>query len=90
MSVLLWFRNDIRIHDNPALDYFLAQKNGLLPGKAVFFVSEKQWLAHDWSAIKIDFIKRHVNALAKQLLLLNISLEVVHCDDFAEQISFLQ
>ncbi|ARD44645.1 deoxyribodipyrimidine photo-lyase [Colwellia sp. PAMC 21821] len=90
MSLLLWFRNDIRIHDNPALDYFLEQNKGAETAKAIFFVSEKQWLAHDWSAIKIDFIKRHVNALAEQLLSLNITLEVVHCDDFSAQISFLQ
>ena len=90
MSLLLWFRNDIRIHDNPALDYFLQQYQDSEMSKAVFFVSEKQWLAHDWSAIKIDFIKRHVNALAEQLLSLNITLEVVHCDDFAAQIAYLK
>lgn len=88
--MLLWFRNDIRIHDNPALHYFLEQKTSLEPGKAIFFVSEKQWQEHDWSTIKVDFIKRHVNALAKQLLSLNIILQVVHCDDFSEQISFLK
>lgn len=88
--MLLWFRNDIRTHDNPALGYFLEQKNTAEIAKAIFFVSEKQWLAHDWSAIKIDFIKRHVNALAEQLLALNIVLEVVHCDDFAAQIAHLK
>ena len=90
MSVLLWFRNDIRTHDNPALHYFLEQRTSLDPGKAIFFVSEKQWQEHDWSAIKIDLIKRHVNALAEQLLSLNISLEVVHCDDFSAQIQYLK
>ena len=90
MSLLLWFRNDIRIHDNPALDYFLKQHHDAEMAKAIFFVSEKQWLAHDWSAIKIDFIKRHVNALAEQLLSLNIALEVVHCDDFSAQITYLK
>ena len=88
--MLLWFRNDIRIHDNPALDYFLEQNKGSETAQAMFFVSEKQWLDHDWSTIKIDFIKRHVNALAEQLLALNVSLQVVHCDSFSEQISFLK
>ncbi|MGB2741995.1 MAG: deoxyribodipyrimidine photo-lyase [Cognaticolwellia sp.] len=90
MSVLLWFRNDIRIHDNPALHYFLEQRTSLEPSKAIFFVSEKQWQEHDWSAIKIDLIKRHVNALAEQLLSLNIILEVIHCDDFSAQIQYLK
>jgi deoxyribodipyrimidine photo-lyase len=88
--LLLWFRNDIRIHDNPALDYFLEQNKGAETAQAIFFVSEKQWSAHDWSSIKIDLIKRHVNALAEQLLPLNVSLQVVHCDDFSEQVSFLK
>ena len=88
--MLLWFRNDIRTHDNPALAYFLEQKQASETAKAIFFVSEKQWLVHDWSAIKIDFIKRHVNALAEKLLALNIVLEVVHCDDFSGQIAYLK
>jgi len=88
--VLLWFRNDIRIHDNPALAYFLEQKKASDLGKAIFFVSEKQWQNHDWSTIKIDFIKRHVNALAEQLLSLNIILEVIHCDDFSAQTQYLK
>ncbi|SEL76510.1 deoxyribodipyrimidine photo-lyase [Colwellia chukchiensis] len=88
--MILWFRNDLRTHDNAALAYFLEQQQPATSKKAIFFVSEKQWRAHDWSAIKIDFIKRHVNALAEQLLALNIELEVVHCDDFAEQITYLQ
>lgn len=90
MPLLLWFRSDIRIHDNAALDYFLKQKSAETTGQAIFFVSEKQWRAHDWSAIKIDFIKRHVNALAEQLLSFNIVLRFVHCDDFSEQVSYLQ
>ena len=88
--MLLWFRNDIRINDNPALHYFLEQHQGSEVGKAVFFVSEKQWQKHDWSPIKIDFIKRHVNALAEQLLSLNIVLQVEYCDDFTDQVAFLK
>jgi len=88
--VLLWFRNDIRIDDNPALAHFIELQKDSAPGQAIFFVSDQQWQAHDWSAIKIDFIKRHVNSLAEQLLSLNIVLQVVHCDDFSAQISFLQ
>lgn len=87
--MLLWFRNDIRINDNPALHYFLEHKVDTEPGKALFFVSEKQWQDHDWSPIKVDFIKRHVNALTEQLLTLNIVLNVVYCDDFNDQVDYL-
>ena len=88
--MLLWFRNDIRINDNPALHYFLEQHSDSEVGKAIFFVSEKQWQRHDWSSIKIDLIRRHVNALAQQLLSLNIVLQVEYCDDFLGQIEFLK
>ena len=27
MPLLLWFRNDLRTHDNPALHYFLSQQS---------------------------------------------------------------
>ena len=88
--MILWFRNDLRTHDNPALHYFLTLPKSDSPRKAFFFVSEKQWLEHDWSAIKIDFIKRHANALATELTELNIELELIEVDYFSDQITFLK
>lgn len=98
--MLLWFRNDLRTHDNPALHYFLNkgvfnkeilnQHTSQVPGKAVFFICEQQWQQHDWSPIKIDFIKRHADALVKELALLNIQLELIELEDFTQQVSYLQ
>ena len=56
---LLWFRNDLRTNDNPALQYFIDQQSNKNTAKAIFFISEEQWLKHHWLPIKIDFIKRH-------------------------------
>ncbi|TMM43133.1 deoxyribodipyrimidine photo-lyase [Colwellia ponticola] len=88
--MLLWFRNDLRTHDNPALHYFLNQNGAQVPNKAIFFICEKQWQQHDWSPIKIDFVKRHAQALVKELAVLNIELELIELDDFAQQISYLK
>jgi len=88
--LLLWFRNDLRTHDNPALHYFLKCTRSESSRKAFFFVSESQWQQHNWSAIKIDFIKRHALALVAELAELNISLEIVYVDDFKGQISYLK
>ncbi|GAA0813663.1 deoxyribodipyrimidine photo-lyase [Colwellia asteriadis] len=88
--MLLWFRNDIRTHDNPALHYFISQQRDNKISKAVFFVSEKQWRLHDWSTIKIDLIKRHLTLLSDELALLNIELLLVDLDSFDEQTDFLQ
>lgn len=88
--LILWFRNDLRTHDNPALHYFLAHSASEFPRKAIFFISEKQWLVHDWSAIKIDFIKRHAYALVEELARLHIELELVPVPDFEAQIIYLK
>lgn len=86
---ILWFRNDLRIHDNPALLYFIEQlKKANTQGHAVFFITPKQWQQHDVAAIKIDFILRHVAFLKEQLLSLGIALQVIDVDDFEAQISF--
>ena len=93
--MLIWFRNDLRIHDNPALHFFMSLASARkLPSsevlhKAVFFISEKQWREHHWSPIKIDFIKRHAYSLVADLVDLNIELEIVEVPDFSAQITYL-
>lgn len=87
--MLLWFRNDVRTHDNPALHYFLDNMSEKGQGKAVFFITKKQWQHHQWSAIKVDLLIRHVNALRTKLAHLNIELNIVEVDDFDEQIKFI-
>ena len=92
--MLLWLRNDLRTHDNPALHYFLSrnslnQHDSKVPAKAIFFVCKKQWQQHDWSPIKIDFIMRHAHDLVKELALLNIELELIELDNFTQQKTYL-
>ena len=88
--MLLWFRNDLRTHDNPALHYFLQHRDLQQVGKAIFFMCEAQWREHDWSAIKIDFIKRHARALVEELASNNVELLLVDVDNFAEQNNYIQ
>ena len=89
-SKLLWFRNDLRTNDNPALQYFINQSDSDTTAQAIFFVSEPQWLAHHWSDIKIDFVKRHAQALVSELAMLNINLTIVTVDDFNAQVDYLK
>ncbi|MFD2166864.1 cryptochrome/photolyase family protein [Thalassotalea euphylliae] len=83
--MLLWFRNDLRITDNPALEYAL--QNGARD--AIFFVSYGQWRKHHMAPIKIDFILRHVELLRAQLKSLDIALNVVEVEDFDAQTEYL-
>ncbi|MDP2562156.1 deoxyribodipyrimidine photo-lyase [Psychrobium sp. 1_MG-2023] len=87
--MLLWFRNDLRTHDNPALHYFLSVQHAKKPGKAVFFISKKQWQQHHWSAIKMDLIIRHASALVDELATLGIELTLVHLDTFSDQVQYI-
>jgi deoxyribodipyrimidine photo-lyase len=69
----VWFRNDLRTRDNPALES--AQERGQV--HAVFVVSAKQWRSHGISPLKCAFIGRSVNALSLSLAKLGIRLEVL-------------
>ncbi|MCB8888470.1 deoxyribodipyrimidine photo-lyase [Vreelandella malpeensis] len=67
---LVWFRTDLRVHDNTALAAAAAQG----PVVAVFLRSVEQWQRHGHGANKIDFWHRNVRALKESLNALNIPL----------------
>jgi len=71
---LVWFRSDLRLHDNRALAAAAAQGTVL----GVFLSSAAQWQAHGHGTSKIDFWQRGASALKEALRGLNIPL--VQCD----------
>ncbi|WP_105903297.1 deoxyribodipyrimidine photo-lyase [Vibrio gangliei] len=79
---LVWFRNDLRIDDNPALHAAMEAKQ---PFQAIFISTPKQWQQHDMAAIKIDFIERHVNLLAEQFTKAGIEFVHIAATDFEHQ-----
>lgn len=79
--MLVWFRNDLRLDDNPA--FINAYQQGCR--KAVFFNTPKQWAEHHWSAIKIDFVQRHLGLLQSQLADLGVEFNIHTVDDFSQQ-----
>lgn len=81
MHNIVWFRNDLRTLDNSALSAALNSKP-IYPVRALFCITEKQWLSHDWGPNKIGFVLQSIIALQKQLLELNIPLDILDCDDF--------
>lgn len=84
-NVLLWFRTDLRLDDNPALDRALA----FGCKKAIYIKTPQQWKNHHKAEIQIDFIDRHLALLSHQLKHLGIELEVTEVTNFAEQASYL-
>jgi len=82
---LIWFRKDLRIHDNPALTK-AAEKGAC---KALFISTPEQWKQHHMAPIQADFIERHLNLLAEQLSALGIELIHKEAADYHEQITTL-
>ena len=76
----MWFRSDLRTHDNPALAAALAAG----PTLACFIVSEAQWQAHDVGAPRLAFLQRCLVALRERLAALRVPLLIVRADTFAE------
>jgi deoxyribodipyrimidine photo-lyase len=82
MRALVWFRADLRTHDNPALYHASrAADQGVI---AVFNLCPNQWLEHDWGAMKVNFLLRNLTALSEALYRLNIPLRLLRTDTFAD------
>ncbi|EDY86496.1 deoxyribodipyrimidine photolyase [gamma proteobacterium HTCC5015] len=81
----VWFRSDLRCHDNRALSRAAEQANAQnLPLIAFYIATPKQWLEHDVSALQVDFILRHLPILQTQLARYQIPFRVWVCDDFSQ------
>lgn len=80
MTALVWFRNDLRLHDNPALA--AACQSGK-PVEAVFVVTRSQWQQHDMAPVRERFYYDTVLALAGALAKKRIALHLIDGDDFA-------
>ncbi len=87
---IIWFRNDLRILDNPALfavvQHSITQQEKCI---AVYISTPEQWKLHNVAPIQIDFIERHINLLNEQLAELNIPLEHIEATDFNDQVEKL-
>lgn len=88
---LMWFRRDLRLHDNTALTALCERAQAdHARVSAVFFLTPEQWYAHDTSLVQVDHIARTLPILAKALQAqLNITLTVQLCPSFADCIDAL-
>lgn len=78
---LVWFRNDLRIADNPALRRAFQNSDQV---SAVFFVTPSQWQSHHLSARRIEFTSRALQSLQTDLAQLGVKLHVITVDHFAD------
>ncbi|RKF15707.1 deoxyribodipyrimidine photo-lyase [Alginatibacterium sediminis] len=91
MSLLLWFRNDLRLDDHQALQAMLERsKAENLSCRAVFISTPKQWQGHNIAGIKLELIEAQLNHLARSLGELGIPFEVLAGSDFNSQPQLLK
>jgi deoxyribodipyrimidine photo-lyase len=81
MKSIIWFRNDLRIDDNPAL--IAACKNST-EVNAVFLYSQNQLEKHNEANIKLDFLIKNLKCLSDRLKELNIPLLIIESKGFDE------
>ena len=88
MTHLVWFRNDLRCADNPALWHACSQPAE--PVIAVVYDCTQQWQKHGLGPRRIAFMRNAMLALQQQLQALNIPLLIIPAGDFAGSLNSLQ
>ncbi|MFM5557712.1 deoxyribodipyrimidine photo-lyase [Aeromonas rivipollensis] len=82
---LVWFRNDLRLADNPALRSCCGNAGADEEPVAAFFViSPTQWRQHKMAPIRQRFLLAQVDALGLELAALGIELHLLRVETFAE------
>ncbi len=87
MTALVWFRNDLRTADNPALT--VACQSGL-PVRACYLLTPEQWRSHHWSPARVHFVIDHLNSLSRELAALGIELVILSAARFDDSFAPLK
>ncbi len=81
MKSIIWFRNDLRIDDNPAMR---AACDNSTEVYAIFLYSKDQLRKHNEANIKLDFLIENLNSLSDSLQKLNVPLLIMASSGFDE------
>lgn len=86
MTALVWFRNDLRVHDNPALYHACNNHSSV---HAIFLVTPNQWRTHDMAPVREQFLHDNVQSLRISLAALGIPLLVKNAGDYSTSVAFI-
>ena len=81
MKSIIWFRNDLRIDDNPAMR---AACDNSAEVHAIFLYSQDQLEDHNEANVKLDFLIANLKCLSDSLEELNIPLSIINSKGFDE------
>lgn len=94
MTVLVWFRNDLRVLDNAALHHAAKaareSSKAMHPLRAVYLLAPEQHLQHGFAPIKAHYLRRALDELAKNLGDMGVPLDFVEAPTFADAPAALQ
>jgi len=82
MTACIWFRSDLRVDDNTALNAALQARHERLG--ALYYATPEQWREHDMAAVKGEFLWRNLEHLREELGKLHIPLFVKVVPRFAD------
>ena len=80
-TTLVWFRNDLRTVDNPALWHACEHGDRVA---ALFIFTPGQWRSHQMSGCRAEFVRGAVAALREDLQALGVPLQVIEGDSFEQ------
>lgn len=87
MAALVWFRNDLRIQDNPALAQACAEHDKVY---ALYLFPKTTFVdTHFWSPRKTDLLWRHLQQLQQDLAASGVLLKVKCHDTFSQSGSII-
>ena len=78
---LIWFRNDLRIHANPALQAAVESGKTCV---AFVCLTPKSWDQHDEGSVRMGFWRARLVEVEAELALLNIPLKVLSLEHFSD------
>lgn len=81
MSNVFWFRNDLRLADNPGL--VKATEEGVCIA-AIYVVCAAMFKRHSTAETRVHFIKKHLQLLETELRKINIPLVILSADKMSE------
>ncbi|MCD4561551.1 deoxyribodipyrimidine photo-lyase [Lelliottia nimipressuralis] len=85
---LVWFRADLRLHDNIALAAACRSQDARV--LALFIATPEQWREHGMAPRQAAYLRAHLNALQQGLAEKGIPLIYEEVSDFAAQIDKVQ
>ena len=83
----VWLRNDLRLHDHPAL--YAACQDPQARVIALFIATPGQWQQHNVSGRQLTFVADALQLLSEELLSLGIPLLYATADDFTDSVRCL-